>query len=62
MQGGVWVGGAPGVEPDAEARATLKYVIVAVGGFVEQLEGVVGYKPCGRTALQIFNEDVVPKL
>lgn len=50
------------VRPDAEARATLKYVIVAVGGFVEQLEGVVGYKPCGRTALQIFNEDVVPKL
>jgi hypothetical protein len=42
--------------------AALKYVIVAVGGVIEPLEGVVGYKPCGRTALEIFEEDVLPNL
>jgi len=40
----------------------LKYVVVAVGGAIEPLEGVVGYKPCGRTALEIFEQDVKPKL
>ncbi|MNQ94439.1 hypothetical protein D3C85_1099570 [compost metagenome] len=40
----------------------LKYVIVAVGGTVEPLEGITGYKPCGRLALEIFEQDVLPKL
>jgi hypothetical protein len=40
----------------------LKYVPVAVGGFVEPLEEVKGYKPCGRTALEVFESDVLPKL
>lgn len=40
----------------------FKYVIVAVGGTIEPLEGVVGYKPCGRTALAIFEEEVLPLL
>jgi hypothetical protein len=40
----------------------LKYIPVAVGGFVEQLEELTGYKPCGRTATDIFQTDVLPKL
>lgn len=49
----------PATNPE---QAMLKYIIVAVGGVIEPLEGVVGYKPCNRTALQIFNEDVLPRL
>jgi len=41
-------------------ETSLKYVIVAVGGTIEPLEGVVGYKPCGRTALTIFEKDIRP--
>ena len=40
----------------------LKYVLVAIGGFVEQLEELTGYQPCGRTAIEIFKADVLPKL
>ncbi|MGC7838865.1 hypothetical protein ACPZMI_10440 [Pseudomonas wayambapalatensis] len=38
----------------------LKYVIVAVGGFIEPLEGIKGYKPNGRLAHSIFESDVLP--
>ena len=38
----------------------LKYVVVAVGGTIEALEGITGYKPSGRTALQIFEQDISP--
>lgn len=38
----------------------LKYVIVAVGGFIEPLEGITGYKPNGRLAHSIFESDVLP--
>ena len=41
---------------------SLKYTIIAVGGFIEQLEDITCYKPSGRTALEIFNEDVLPQL
>lgn len=41
---------------------SLKYVIVAIGGTLEQLEGISGYRPSGRTALEIFESDVVPHL
>ncbi|AZC39401.1 hypothetical protein [Pseudomonas chlororaphis] len=44
----------------SHGETTLKYVIVAVGGTIEPLEGVVGYKPCGRTALTIFDQDILP--
>jgi hypothetical protein len=40
----------------------LKYVIVAVGGTIEPLEGILGYKPGGRTALEIFQQDIMPSL
>jgi hypothetical protein len=40
----------------------LKYVVVAVGGVIENLEGLTGYKPCGRTALEIYKQDVEPRL
>lgn len=40
----------------------LKYVVVAVGGYSEVLEDITGYQPCGRTALQIFRDDVLPKI
>lgn len=41
----------------------LKYVIVAVGGIVEALENMhANMSLGGRTAMQIFNEDVVPHL
>ena len=46
----------------ASNEASLKYTIVAIGGFIEQLEDLTDYKPCGRTALEIFNEDVLPHL
>lgn len=38
----------------------LKYVVVAIGGFIEQLHDIAGYKPGGRTARQIFEQDVAP--
>jgi len=41
---------------------TLKYVPVAIGGFVEELEDLTGYEPSGRTALEIFQGDVLPKI
>lgn len=41
---------------------SLKYVVIAVGGTIEQLEGITGYKPGGRTALQIYQSEVLPKL
>lgn len=41
---------------------SLRYAIVAVGGTIEPLEGITGYKPGGRTALAIFEQDVLPKL
>lgn len=40
----------------------LKYVIVGVGGFLERLEDFVAYKPSGRSAFEIFEEDVKPTL
>lgn len=40
------------------AGTSLKYVIVGVGGFSEQLEDFVAYKPSGRSAIEIFEEDV----
>ena len=40
----------------------LKYVPVAIGGFVEQLEELTGYQPGGRAAIDIFQTDVLPKL
>jgi len=43
-------------------NVALKYVPVAVGGFVEQLEELTGYEPCGRAALEIFQNEVLPKL
>lgn len=46
----------------SQGETNLKYVIVAVGGTIEPLEGVVGYKPNGRTALTIFNEDILPRI
>lgn len=48
--------------PASPEHPTLNYVIVAVGGAIEPLEGIVGYRPCNRTALDIFNEDVLPAL
>jgi hypothetical protein len=39
-----------------------KYVPVAVGGTIEDLEGMTGYKPCGRTALELFRDEVLPRL
>jgi hypothetical protein len=41
---------------------SLKYAIVAVGGYIEPLEDITGYRPGGRTALQIFEQDVLPAL
>jgi hypothetical protein len=43
-------------------QTQLKYAVVAVGGTVEPLEGITGYQPSGRTALTIFEEDVLPRL
>jgi len=40
---------------------SLKYVIVAIGGSVAQLEGITGYCPSGRTALEIFQSEVASK-
>ncbi|OYV48037.1 MAG: hypothetical protein B7X10_03680, partial [Burkholderiales bacterium 21-58-4] len=40
----------------------LKYVVVAVGGMIEPLEEITGYKPTGRTALQIFDQDIFPQI
>jgi hypothetical protein len=41
---------------------SLKYVVVGVGATNEPLEGITGYKPGGRTALQIFEQDVMPRV
>lgn len=43
-------------------QAEITYVNVAVGGWVEHLDGLTGYQPAGRTALQIFEQDVLPHL
>lgn len=43
-----------------EGGAILKYVVVAVGGTNEPLEGIVGYRPGGRTALEIYQQDIEP--
>ncbi|MBF0191708.1 MAG: hypothetical protein HQL99_11310 [Magnetococcales bacterium] len=43
-----------------EGETTFKYVIVAVGGTIEPLEGVTGYRPGGRTALEIFEQAILP--
>lgn len=42
-------------------NTTLKYVTIAVGMTNEPLEGITGYKPKGRTALQIFEQDIQPQ-
>lgn len=44
----------------SHGETTLKYVITAVGGTIEPLEGIVGYKPCARSALTIFDQDILP--
>jgi hypothetical protein len=47
--------------PPREVRVgdtRFKYVIVAVGGTIEPLEEITGYRPSGRTALEIFERDV----
>ena len=44
------------------ALATLKYVPVAVAATMEPLESITGYKPCGRTAQDIFAEDILPAI
>ena len=41
---------------------SLKYVIIAIGGIVDQLEEITGYRPGGRTALEIFRSEVLPHL
>lgn len=41
---------------------SLRYAIVAIGGTIDPLEKIVGYKPSGRTAQMIFNDDVAPLL
>ncbi|MDW5419084.1 hypothetical protein R6242_21155 [Iodobacter sp. CM08] len=41
---------------------TMKYIPVALGGFIEKLSEINGYCPGGRTAQQIFDQDVIPKL
>lgn len=40
----------------------MKYVIVAVGGTIESLEGITGYKPNGRTAQSIFDNHILPRI
>ena len=40
----------------------VKYVVIAVGGTLEQLEEITGYKPSGKTALEIFQVEVLPKV
>ncbi|MEM4988468.1 hypothetical protein V8G57_13810 [Collimonas sp. H4R21] len=42
-------------------ETTLKYVTIAVGMTNEPLEEITGYKPKGRTALQIFEQDIQPQ-
>ncbi|MDH0342055.1 hypothetical protein [Chromobacterium haemolyticum] len=44
------------------AETSLKYIPLAVGGFIEPLSEITGYRPSGRTAQQIFDQDVVPNL
>ncbi len=39
---------------------SLKYVVVAIGGTVEQLEDITGYRPSGRSAMEIFQAEVTP--
>jgi len=43
-------------------ESQLKYVIIAVAATAEPLEGITGYKPCGRTALDIFEKDIQSQL
>jgi hypothetical protein len=40
----------------------LKYVVIAASGTMEPLEELTGYTPGGRTALQIFQTDVLPNV
>lgn len=40
--------------------AVLKYIVVAVGGTNEPLEEILGYQPAGRTAMQIYQQDIEP--
>lgn len=40
----------------------LKYVIVAVGGTIEQLEDITGYKPGGRTAMELYQAHILPQV
>jgi hypothetical protein len=44
------------------SEVSLKYVPIGVGGTIEQLEGITAYKPGGRTALEIFDDEVKPQL
>ena len=39
----------------------MKYVTTGIGGTIEPLEEVTGYQPNGRTALQIFEQDLQPQ-
>ncbi len=50
---------APSMTAD---HATITYINVAIGACIELLEGITGYQPCGRSALKIFEEDVLTKL
>lgn len=38
----------------------IKYITIAIGGAQESLSGITGYKPTGRTALDIFEKDILP--
>ena len=41
---------------------SLKYIPVAVGGFMEKLDGISNYKPTGMSALELFEEMVLPRI
>jgi hypothetical protein len=41
---------------------SLRYAIVAIGGAIEPLDKITGYKPSGRAAQAIFDDDVLPML
>ena len=40
----------------------LKYVIIAVTGVVESLENMNGYKPAGKTAMELYEREILPAL
>lgn len=40
----------------------IKYTTIAIGGSLEPLSGILGYKPNGQTALEIFQNDIIPRL